>query len=94
MAGRMRSSVLNRRRIPFDCGASEFEPDHQPLTPHFMEHLVAIDQRGERGLEVQPGLVGAVDDVLIVEGGQRGEAGHHGELIPTEGGRMLERLFQ
>ncbi len=72
----------------------ELQPDHQSLASDLVEHLVALDQGGQRRLEGKSVLVGPTDDVLFVEGGQSGQAGHHGQLVPSKGGRVLQRLLE
>ena len=94
MAGRRRSSALNRRRNAFPCGGPNWRPIIESLAPYLVEHLVALDQGCQRRFEGESGLVGPFDDVLFVEGGQSGEAGHHGQLVASKGARVLERLLE
>ena len=59
-----------------------------------MKHLVALDQRLQGRCKVQSREARPFDDVLVVEGRQCGESRHHGQLVATERGRVLERFLQ
>ena len=79
---------------PFRCRRTELQSDHQSLSPDFVEHLVALDQRLQCRVEGLTREARPLDDVLVVERGQRGQPGHHGQLIAAEGSRVFESFFE
>ena len=67
------------------AGFAEDETDHEALAPDLVKKFVALDQRGEGLRERLARPADPVEDVLVVEGLEGGQSGHHGHLVLGEG---------
>ena len=72
---------------------AELDADHQAKPADVLDQIVLLGQATELGLQVGARAPGPADDVLVIEGAQRCEASHHGQLVAAESRRVLERIL-